>query len=207
MQPQNTYLDGIHTVSVFMPDSYDMNINLRSTIDYRSFGLGEKNYRDIMPSEHGDTVFWDITDPQQMEALVAACTPFPTSSSCNPIYIQSDSEKNGNSCRKMYIENSVLLSIVKDSQDIPYQLSSQELDEFVKLRGNLIREDWQNTSINMPDIQDLSNYLSVAEYARQNNLDWFTDKTAEQLDAMERTAFISPDGQYSTYDGVESYHW
>ena len=32
MQPQNTYLDGIHTVSVFMPDSYDMNINLRSTI-------------------------------------------------------------------------------------------------------------------------------------------------------------------------------
>lgn len=54
---------------------------------------------------------------------------------------------------------------------------------------------------------DTSTYLSVAEFARQNNLDWFTDKTSEQLDAMERTGFISPDGQYSTYDGVESYHW
>lgn len=206
MQPQNTYLDGIHTVSVFMPDSYDMNINLRSTIDYRSFGLGEKNYRDIMPSEHGDTVFWDITDPQQMEALVTACTPFPTSSSCNPIYFQSDSEKNGNSCRKMYIENSVLLSIVNDSQEISYLLNAEELDQFFKIHKKSDSE-YSTGTISPGDFVDTSTYLSVAEFAHQNNLDWFTDKTSEQLDAMERTGFISPDGQYSTYDGVESYHW
>lgn len=183
-----------------------MNINLRSTIDYRSFGLGEKNYRDIMPSEHGDTVFWDITDPQQMEALVTACTPFPTSSSCNPIYIQSDSEKNGNSCRKMYIENSVLLSIVKDSQEISYLLNAEELDQFFKIHKKSGSE-YSTGTLSPGDFVDTSTYLSVAEFARQNNLDWFTGKTPEQLDAMERTGFISPDGQYSTYDGVTSYHW
>ena len=35
--------------------------------------------------------------------------------------------------------------------------------------------------------------LSVAEYARQNGLGWFAEKTEEQLAAMEYTVFYGHD--------------
>ena len=99
-----------------------------------------------------------------------------------------------------------MLSIVKDSQEISYLLNAEELDQFFKIHQKSDSE-YSTGTLSPGDFVDTSTYLSVAEFARQNNLDWFTGKTPEQLDAMERTGFISPDGQYSTYDGVTSYHW
>lgn len=52
---------------------------------------------------------------------------------------------------------------------------------------------------------DVSENISVAEFARNNHLDWFTGKTPEQLDAMERTALCSPDKTLVFYNTLIGY--
>ena len=52
---------------------------------------------------------------------------------------------------------------------------------------------------------DVSENISVAEFARRNHLDWFTGKTPEQLDAMERTALCSPDNTLVFYNTLIGY--
>lgn len=68
--------------------------------------------------------------------------------------------------------------------DRPYELSSEQA---------------------MQMLFDLSENVSVAEFARRNGLDWFTGKTPEQLDAMERTALCSSNGTLIFYCSLMEY--
>lgn len=53
---------------------------------------------------------------------------------------------------------------------------------------------------------DVSENISVAEFARQNGLnEWFENKSTEQLDAMERTALCSPDNTLVFYNTLIGY--
>lgn len=102
---------------------------------------------------------------------------------------------------QVYIENSTLLSILKGSGiQVPYLLSNQELNEIqliMQQNGNIVSRPLE-TEYHL-DIFDIQNFVSVAEFARQHDLDWFTGKTPEQLDAMEKTAFTYPDSLYQVF--------
>ena len=50
-----------------------------------------------------------------------------------------------------------------------------------------------------PAILNLENGISVAEYAREHNLDWFTGKTSAQLEAMEYTVMLDSTGHAVLY--------
>ena len=50
------------------------------------------------------------------------------------------------------------------------------------------------------ELRDNSSTVSVAEFAREYQTDWLENKTPEQLEAMERTAFLLPDNSLLFYD-------
>lgn len=153
-----------------------------------------------------------------MEEIIRASVPDSESPSCVPIYVRIQSEEAGNFCRRMYIENSTLLSILEGSGiQVPYLLSAQEIDDFIRSQPE--RPDWaeqveymgdyvldekdlqleENEMPATPAILNLENGISVAEYAREHNLDWFTGKTNAQLEAMEYTVMLDSTGHAVLY--------
>ena len=109
----------------------------------------------------------------------------------------------------LFIENNLLLSILKDSSfQLPYLLSPSEYSNDV---SQLLNSNHKDTFYEMSTEQatqlifDVSENISVAEFARRNGLDWFTGKTPEQLDAMERTALCSSDGSLIFYNTLIGY--
>lgn len=129
-------------------------------------------------------------------------------------------EEAGNFCRQMYIENSTLLSILEGSGiQVPYLLSAQEIDDFIRSQqeqepaqngtGDYIGTylvdadgrplDENETPAMPPVLSEIENGVSVAEYAREHNLDWFTGKTSAQLEAMEYTVMLDSTGHAVLY--------
>ena len=110
----------------------------------------------------------------------------------------------------LFIENRLLLSILKDSEiQLPYLLSPSEYsnDIYQLLNPNPYKDtDYEmGAEQSMQLLFDVSKNVSVAEFARRNGLDWFTGKTPEQLDAMERTALCSSDGSLIFYNTLIGY--
>lgn len=152
---------------------------------------------------------WSITDPELIEQILAASSPNRTSMSCNRLYLQTDSTEapvRG----VLFIENSHLLSILKDSEfQLPYLLSPSEYsnDLYPLLKQDIFKDALYEKSAeqSMQMLFDVSENISVAEFARRNHLDWFTGKTPEQLDAMERTALCSSDNTLVFYNTLIGY--
>ena len=110
----------------------------------------------------------------------------------------------------LFIENRLLLSILKDSEfQLPYLLSPSEYsdDLYPLLNPNVYKDALyeKGAEQSMQMLFDVSENISVAEFARNNHLDWFTGKTPEQLDAMERTALCSPDNTLVFYNTLIGY--
>lgn len=218
--PNAFSLEGAIAVSISEPEYQELNnINLIRTLGDGYFEFG-RNVRDLdFDSNDYLPYTWDVTDLDMMEEIIRASVPDSESPSCVPIYVRIQSEEAGNFCRQMYIENSTLLSILEGSGiQVPYLLSAQEIDDFIRSQqeqepvqsgmGNYIgtyvldEKDLQldeNETPATPAILNLENGISVAEYAREHNLDWFTGKTNAQLEAMEYTVMLDSTGHAVLY--------
>ena len=152
---------------------------------------------------------WAIEDPELIQQILAASSPNRTSMSCNRLYLKMDSQQSPVR-GALFIENRLLLSILKDSKlQLPYLLSPFEYcnDVYQLLNPDpYIDRPYELSSEQaMQMLFDLSENVSVAEFARRNGLDWFTGKTPEQLDAMERTALCSSNGTLIFYCSLMEY--
>ena len=217
--PNAFSLEGAIAVSIFEPDYEELrNIGLLAPLGGYYFEFG-RNVRDLdFDSNDYLPYTWDVTDLDMMEEIIRASVPDSESPSCVPIYVRIQSEEAGNFCRRMYIENSTLLSILEGSGiQVPYLLSAQEIDDFIRSQPE--RPDWaeqveymgdyvldekdlqleENEMPATPAILNLENGISVAEYARERNLDWFTGKTNAQLEAMEYTVMLDSTGHAVLY--------
>lgn len=217
--PNAFSLEGAIAVSISEPDYEELrNIGLLAPLGGYYFEFG-RNVRDLdFDSNDYLPYTWDVTDLDMMEEIIRASVPDSESPSCVPIYVRIQSEEAGNFCRQMYIENSTLLSILEGSGiQVPYLLSAQEIDDFIRLQPE--RPDWaeqveymgdyvldekdlqleENKMPATPAILNLENGISVAEYAREHNLDWFTGKTSAQLEAMEYTVMLDSTGHAVLY--------
>ena len=218
--PNAFSLEGAIAVSISESEYQELNnINLIRTLGDGYFEFG-RNVRDLdFDSNDYLPYTWDVTDLDMMEEIIRASVPDSESPSCVPIYVRIQSEEAGNFCRQMYIENSTLLSILEGSGiQVPYLLSAQEIDDFIRSQpeeepdqngiGNYMGtyvvdakslEPDENRTPTIPAILNLENGVSVAEYAREHNLDWFTGKTSSQLEAMERTVIVDSTGHAVLY--------
>lgn len=218
--PNAFSLEGAIAVSISEPDYEELrNIGLLAPLGGYYFEFG-RNVRDLdFDSNDYLPYTWDVTDLDMMEEIIRASVPDSESPSCVPIYVRIQSEEAGNFCRQMYIENSTLLSILEGSGiQVPYLLSAQEIDDFIRSQpeeepdqngiGNYMGtyvvdakslEPDENRTPTIPAILNLENGVSVAEYAREHNLDWFTGKTSSQLEAMERTVIVDSTGHAVLY--------
>lgn len=217
--PNAFSLEGAIAVSISEPDYEELrNIGLLAPLGGYYFEFG-RNVRDLdFDSNDYLPYTWDVTDLDMMEEIIRASVPDSESPSCMPIYVRIQSEEAGNFCRRMYIENSTLLSILEGSGiQVPYLLSAQEIDDFIRSQPE--RPDWaeqveymgdyvldekdlqleENEMPATPAILNLENGISVAEYAREHNLDWFTGKTSAQLEAMEYTVMLDSTGHAVLY--------
>lgn len=217
--PNAFSLEGAIAVSISEPDYEELrNIGLLAPLGGYYFEFG-RNVRDLdFDSNDYLPYTWDVTDLDMMEEIIRASVPDSESPSCVPIYVRIQSEEAGNFCRRMYIENSTLLSILEGSGiQVPYLLSAQEIDDFIRSQPE--RPDWaeqveymgdyvldekdlqleENEMPATPAILNLENGISVAEYAREHNLDWFTGKTSAQLEAMEYTVMLDSTGHAVLY--------
>lgn len=217
--PNAFSLEGAIAVSISEPDYGELrNIGLLAPLGGYYFEFG-RNVRDLdFDSNDYLPYTWDVTDLDMMEEIIRASVPDSESPSCVPIYVRIQSEEAGNFCRRMYIENSTLLSILEGSGiQVPYLLSAQEIDDFIRSQPE--RPDWaeqveymggyvldekdlqleENEMPATPAILNLENGISVAEYAREHNLDWFTGKTNAQLEAMEYTVMLDSTGHAVLY--------
>ncbi len=217
--PNAFSLEGAIAVSISEPDYEELrNIGLLAPLGGYYFEFG-RNVRDLdFDSNDYLPYTWDVTDLDMMEEIIRASVPDSESPSCVPIYVRIQSEEAGNFCRQMYIENSTLLSILEGSGiQVPYLLSAQEIDDFIRSQPE--RPDWaeqveymgdyvldekdlqleENEMLATPAILNLENGISVAEYAREHNLDWFTGKTNAQLEAMEYTVMLDSTGHAVLY--------
>lgn len=217
--PNAFSLEGAIAVSISEPDYEELrNIGLLAPLGGYYFEFG-RNVRDLdFDSNDYLPYTWDVTDLDMMEEIIRASVPDSESPSCMPIYVRIQSEEAGNFCRRMYIENSTLLSILEGSGiQVPYLLSAQEIDDFIRSQPE--RPDWaeqveymgdyvldekdlqleENEMPATPAILNLENGISVAEYAREHNLDWFTGKTNAQLEAMEYTVMLDSTGHAVLY--------
>lgn len=219
--PNAFSLEGAIAVSISEPEYQDLNnINLIRTLGDGYFEFG-RNVRDLdFDSNDYLPYTWDVTDLDMMEEIIRASVPDSESPSCVPIYVRIQSEEAGNFCRRMYIENSTLLSILEGSGiQVPYLLSAQEIDDFIRSQpeeepvqsgtGDYIGTylvdadgrplDENETPAMPPVLSEIENGVSVAEYAREHNLDWFTGKTSAQLEAMEYTVMLDSTGHAVLY--------
>lgn len=217
--PNAFSLEGAIAVSISEPDYEELrNIGLLAPLGGYYFEFG-RNVRDLdFDSNDYLPYTWDVTDLDMMEEIIRTSVPDSESPSCVPIYVRIQSEEAGNFCRQMYIENSTLLSILEGSGiQVPYLLSAQEIDDFIRSQPE--RPDWaeqveymgdyvldekdlqleENEMPATPAILNLENGISVAEYAREHNLDWFTGKTNAQLEAMEYTVMLDSTGHAVLY--------
>lgn len=217
--PNAFSLEGAIAVSISEPDYEELrNIGLLAPLGGYYFEFG-RNVRDLdFDSNDYLPYTWDVTDLDMMEEIIRASVPDSESPSCVPIYVRIQSEEAGNFCRQMYIENSTLLSILEGSGiQVPYLLSAQEIDDFIRSQPE--RPDWaeqveymgdyvldkkdlqleENEMPATPAILNLENGISVAEYAREHSLDWFTGKTNAQLEAMEYTVMLDSTGHAVLY--------
>ena len=219
--PNAFSLEGAIAVSISEPEYQELNnINLIRTLGDGYFEFG-RNVRDLdFDSNDYLPYTWDVTDLDMMEEIIRASVPDSESPSCVPIYVRIQSEEAGNFCRQMYIENSTLLSILEGSGiQVPYLLSAQEIDDFIRSQqeqepaqnrtGDYIGTylvdadgrplDENETPAMPPVLSEIENGVSVAEYAREHNLDWFTGKTNAQLEAMEYTVMLDSTGHAVLY--------
>lgn len=219
--PNAFSLEGAIAVSISESEYQELNnINLIRTLGDGYFEFG-RNVRDLdFDSNDYLPYTWDVTDLDMMEEIIRASVPDSESPSCVPIYVRIQSEEAGNFCRQMYIENSTLLSILEGSGiQVPYLLSAQEIDDFIRLQpeeepaqngtgdyiGTLVLDvdgrplDENETPAMPPVLSEIENGVSVAEYAREHNLDWFTGKTSAQLEAMEYTVMLDSTGHAVLY--------
>lgn len=219
--PNAFSLEGAIAVSISEPEYQDLNnINLIRTLGDGYFDFG-RNVRDLDFDRTDNSIYtWDVTDLDMMEEIIRASVPDSESPSCVPIYVRIQSEEAGNFCRRMYIENSTLLSILEGSGiQVPYLLSAQEIDDFIRSQpeeepvqsgtGDYIGTylvdadgrplDENETPAMPPVLSEIENGVSVAEYAREHNLDWFTGKTSAQLEAMEYTVMLDSTGHAVLY--------
>lgn len=123
--------------------------------------------------------------------------------------IEVGDSHSGSRYESRYVENSVLLSALEGSGvQMPYLLSASELDDMRAIRDKYVLPDntYAKELVNV-SLFDLDGRTSVAEYARKNELDWFSGKTAAQLDAMEKTAFVFSDGQMIFYEAYLGMHF
>lgn len=217
--PNAFSLEGAIAVSISEPDYEELrNIGLLAPLGGYYFEFG-RNVRDLdFDSNDYLPYTWDVTDLDMMEEIIRASVPDSESPSCVPIYVRIQSEEAGNFCRRMYIENSTLLSILEGSGiQVPYLLSAQEIDDFIRSQPE--RPDWaeqveymgdyvldekdlqleENEMPATPAILNLENGINVAEYAREHSLDWFTGKTNAQLEAMEYTVMLDSTGHAVLY--------
>lgn len=191
----------VQSLVVTMPTMED--IDLDPTLSITS------DLEDYAESIERSNLKWSITDPELIEQILAASSPNRTSMSCNRLYLQTDSTEvpvRG----ALFIENRLLLSILKDSEfQLPYLLSPSEYsdDLYPLLNPNVYKDALyeKGAEQSMQMLFDVSENISVAEFARNNHLDWFTGKTPEQLDAMERTALCSPDKTLVFYNTLIGY--
>lgn len=188
--PNAFSLEGAIAVSISEPDYEELrNIGLLAPLGGYYFEFG-RNVCDLdFDSNDYLPYTWDVTDLDMMEEIIRASVPDSESPSCMPIYVRIQSEEAGNFCRRMYIENSTLLSILEGSGiQVPYLLSAQEIDDFIRSQPE--RPDWaeqveymgdyvldekdlqleENEMPATPAILNLENGISVAEYAREHNL-------------------------------------
>lgn len=219
-QPNAFSLEGAIAVSISEPDYEELrNINLLGSLNGYYFEFGRNTRALDFDSNEYLPYTWDVTDLDMMEEIIQASVPLSESPSCMPIYVRIQSEEAGNFCRRMYIENSTLLSILEGSGiQVPYLLSAQEIDDFIRSQpeeepaqsgiGNYMGtyvvdakslEPDENGTPAIPAILNLENGISVAEYAREHNLDWFTGKTSAQLEAMEYTVMLDSTGHAVLY--------
>lgn len=219
--PNAFSLEGAIAVSISESEYQELNnINLIRTLGDGYFEFG-RNVRDLdFDSNDYLPYTWDVTDLDMMEEIIRASVPDSESPSCVPIYVRIQSEEAGNFCRRMYIENSTLLSILEGSGiQVPYLLSAQEIDDFIRSQpeeepaqngtGDYIGTylvdadgrplDENETPAMPPVLSEIENGISVAEYAREHNLDWFTGKTSAQLEAMEYTVMLDSTGHAVLY--------
>ena len=219
--PNAFSLEGAIAVSISEPDYEELrNIGLLAPLGGYYFEFG-RNVRDLdFDSNDYLPYTWDVTDLDMMEEIIRASVPDSESPSCVPIYVRIQSEEAGNFCRRMYIENSTLLSILEGSGiQVPYLLSAQEIDDFIRSQpeeepvqsgtGDYIGTylvdadgrplDENETPAMPPVLSEIENGVSVAEYAREHNLDWFTGKTSAQLEAMEYTVMLDSTGHAVLY--------
>lgn len=219
--PNAFSLEGAIAVSISESEYQELNnINLIRTLGDGYFEFG-RNVRDLdFDSNDYLPYTWDVTDLDMMEEIIRASVPDSESPSCVPIYVRIQSEEAGNFCRQMYIENSTLLSILEGSGiQVPYLLSAQEIDDFIRSQqeqepaqngtgdyiGTLVLDvdgrplDENETPAMPPVLSEIENGVSVAEYAREHNLDWFTGKTSAQLEAMEYTVMLDSTGHAVLY--------
>lgn len=192
----------VQSLVVTMPTMED--IDLDPTLSITS------DLEDYAESIERSNLKWSITDPELIEQILAASSPNRTSMSCNRLYLQTDSTEapvRG----VLFIENSHLLSILKDSEfQLPYLLSPSEYsnDLYPLLKQDIFKDALYEKSAeqSMQMLFDVSENISVAEFARQNGLnEWFENKSTEQLDAMERTALCSPDNTLVFYNTLIGY--
>ena len=219
--PNAFSLEGAIAVSISESEYQELNnINLIRTLGDGYFEFG-RNVRDLDFDQTDNSIYtWDVTDLDMMEEIIRASVPDSESPSCMPIYVRIQSEEAGNFCRRMYIENSTLLSILEGSGiQVPYLLSAQEIDDFIRSQqeqepaqngtGDYIGTylvdadgrplDENETPAMPPVLSEIENGVSVAEYAREHNLDWFTGKTSAQLEAMEYTVMLDSTGHAVLY--------
>lgn len=219
--PNAFSLEGAIAVSISESEYQELNnINLIRTLGDGYFEFG-RNVRDLDFDRTDNSIYtWDVTDLDMMEEIIRASVPDSESPSCVPIYVRIQSEEAGNFCRRMYIENSTLLSILEGSGiQVPYLLSAQEIDDFIRSQpeeepvqsgtGDYIGTylvdadgrplDENETPAMPPVLSEIENGVSVAEYAREHNLDWFTGKTSAQLEAMEYTVMLDSTGHAVLY--------
>ena len=219
--PNAFSLEGAIAVSISEPDYEELrNIGLLAPLGGYYFEFG-RNVRDLdFDSNDYLPYAWDVTDFDMMEEIIRASVPDSESPSCVPIYVRIQSEEAGNFCRQMYIENSTLLSILEGSGiQVPYLLSAQEIDDFIRSQpeeepvqsgtGDYIGTylvdadgrplDENETPVMPPVLSEIENGVSVAEYAREHSLDWFTGKTNAQLEAMEYTVMLDSTGHAVLY--------
>ena len=88
---------------------------------------------------------------------------------------------------------------------IPYLLSWSELNDVEQLRNSEALPPTQQyitygKEMENWELRNSSSTISVAEFARQYQTDWLENKTPEQLEAMERTAFLLSDNSLLFYD-------
>lgn len=195
--PQNHPSSSIKEIVVSMP-FHDSTNNL---ID---LGFSTHSYRQNAAEAYDTNLRWTISDPELIDKIYSASSLHRTSAACNQVFIPSTQDSYYS---KLFIENDLLLSILKDSNlPIPYLLSDKEMEEMQHLKHS---DEWVDkptldkshypSQITGADLFQVSKYTSVAEFARQNSLDWFSGKTEEQLSAMENTALLLPDGALIFY--------